>query len=130
VRIQLLVVTCSFAVLAACQPQRASGGTRAAAANVITREQIEATGASNIYDVIARLHSDFLRDRGRVSIKMDTHDRAVVFLNDQEYGIPETMRNFPAGRVEQVRFFGGSDAVARFGSQYGGGVIQLISRTQ
>lgn len=98
--------------------------------NVITRAQIESSGAATIYDAIARLRAEFLRDRGRISIKADTHDRPVVFLNDQEYGIPETMRNIPAARIEEVRFYSSTDAAFRFGSQYGGGVIQLISRTQ
>ena len=83
-----------------------------------------------MYDVIARLRSSYLIDRGRTSIRTNTHARAIVFLNDQEYGIPETMRNIPPGRIAEIRFFPGTEAVSRFGSQYGGGVIQLISRNQ
>jgi hypothetical protein len=98
--------------------------------NIITQEEIDAAGASNVYDIIARLHGNFLSDRGRVSLRSNTHSRAVVFLNDQEYGIPETMRNIPPGRVSEIRFYPGTDALARFGAQYGGGVIQLISRNQ
>jgi outer membrane cobalamin receptor len=102
----------------------------AASNNVITQEQIDATEANNIYEVIARLRGNFLNDRGHVSLQSNKHSRAVVFLNDQEYGIPETMRNIPLGRVSEIRFFPGTDALARFGAQYGGGVIQLISRNQ
>ena len=109
------------------QPAEAHGS---ASRNVITQEEIDATEANNVYDVIARLRGNFLNDRGRTSIKTNTHSRAIVFLNDQEYGIPETMRNIPIGRVAEIRFFAGTDAVARFGAQYGGGVIQLISRSQ
>ena len=98
--------------------------------NVITQEEIEAADATNVYDIIARLHGNYLSDRGRISLKSNTHSRAVVFFNDQEYGIPETMRNIPPGRVSEIRFFPGTDALARFGAQYGGGVIQLISRNQ
>src|SRR4051794_26608723 len=53
--------------------------------NIITQEEIDAAGASNVYDVIARLHGNFLNDRGRVSLRSNTHSRAMVFLNDQEY---------------------------------------------
>jgi outer membrane cobalamin receptor len=109
------------------QPSDSPGS---ASNNVITQEQIDAADASSIYDVVARLRGNFLNDRGRVSLKSNTHSRAVVFLNDQEYGIPETMRNIPPGRVSEIRFFPGTDALARFGAQYGGGVIQLISRNQ
>ena len=112
----------------ACHQQPA--GAPGSVTNVITRAQIEAVSAPSIYDVIARLHSEFLNDRGVTSIRLNTTSRAVVFLNDQEYGIPETMRNIPPDRIEEVRHFSGSDAVVRFGAQYGGGVIQLKSRTE
>ena len=57
-------------------------------------------------------------------------EKAVVFLNDQEYGIIETMRNIPKGRISEVRYIRGVDAVNRYGAQYGGGIIMLISRNQ
>lgn len=118
-----------IALLSACQPS--VGVTRPRTGfNVITREQIDSSHATNVYDVIAKLHAEYLHDRGAISVLTNQHDRAVVFLNDQEYGILETMRNIPPANVAEIRFFSGTDAVTRFGSQYGGGVIQLISRTQ
>jgi hypothetical protein len=115
-------------LLAACHPQsNPSAGT---SRNLITQDEIDSADAGNIYDVVVRLHGNFLNDRGRTSIRTNRSSRAIVFLNDQEYGIPETMRNIPPGRIAEIRFYPGTDAVARFGSQYGGGVIQLISRTQ
>lgn len=114
---------------AACH-QQGAGAAGSSSANLITQDQIDSSDASNVYDVIARLRGNYLRDRGKVSILGNQHDSPVVFLNDQEYGIPETMRNIPRSRVSEIRFFSGTDAVARFGAQYGGGVIQLISRNQ
>jgi outer membrane cobalamin receptor len=117
-------------VLAACHPHRPPDDGAASLRNVITQDQIDSSGATSVYDVITRLHGEFLRDRGRTSLRTNQHERAVVFLNDHEYGIPETMRNIPIGRVSEIRYFPGIEAVAKFGSQYGGGVIQLISRSQ
>lgn len=111
-----------------CHAQRS--GTSGSLGRVITREQIAEQDARSIYDVIVRLHAEFLNDRGRTSIRINTTSRAVVFLNDQEYGALETMRDIPPDRVQEVRYFSGSDAVVRFGAQYGGGVIQLRSRTE
>lgn len=116
------------AVLTACHPQSPSSPTTSG--NVITQDEIDAAGSISAYDLITRIRGQFLRDRGRTSIRTNQHARAVVFLNDQEYGIPETMRNIPASRLAEIRFFPGTDAVPKFGSQYGGGVIQLISRSQ
>jgi hypothetical protein len=72
----------------------------------------------------------FLRDRGRISTMGDNRDVAVVFLNDQFYGPLDGLRSVSAGTLQEIRYFSGTDAVVRFGSQFGGGVIQLISRKQ
>ena len=123
------IFTCIALVagLVACHNAANSGPNRL---TVITRDEIDSSSASNVYDLIARLHSEFLKDRGKVSIRANTHERAVVFLNDQEYGIPETMRNIPTSRIAEIRYFSPTDAAARYGSQYGGGVILLISRSE
>ena len=98
--------------------------------NVITTEEIDASNANNVYDLIARLRGEFLKDRGKISIKSNTREQAVVFLNDQEYGTLETLRNMPPGRLSEIRYYSGIEAVNRYGSQYGGGVVLLVSRNQ
>lgn len=122
-------ITLALALSIGCHYQ-APGRRAPASSNVISQEEIDATDATNVYDLIARLHANYLNDRGQTSLRANVHSRAVVFLNDQEYGIAETMRNIPPGRVAEIRFYPGTDALARFGAQYGGGVIQLISRNQ
>ena len=107
-----------------------TGRGRGGRSDVITQEEIEASNATNVYDLVASLRGEFLKDRGKISIRTNTHEQAVVFLNDQEYGIIATMRNIPTGRIAEVRYLNGMDAVNRFGAQYGGGIIMLISRNQ
>lgn len=124
-----IAVVLALALSVGCHQQRAES-RGSASHNVITQEEIDASGAQNVYDVIARLRGNYLSDRGAISIKSNVHSRAIVFLNDQEYGIPETMRNISPNRIAEIRYYPGTDAVARYGAQYGGGVILLISRTQ
>jgi hypothetical protein len=116
-----LVVACHNAPL----PPAGSNGH-----SVITREQLEEAGTSNVYDVITRLHNEYLNDRGKTSVLSNTTSRAVVFMEDQEYGIIETLQNIPASRIQLIRYYTGIEAAAKFGSQYGGGVIQLIPRVE
>jgi hypothetical protein len=116
-------------ILAACHPQVSSSG-HGIQRNVITQDEIDASSASNVYDLIAQVRGDYLKDRGKVSIRTNQREKAVVFLNDQEYGVLETMRNIPLGRVSEIRYYPGTDAVNRFGAQYGGGVVMLVSRNQ
>lgn len=120
----------AIAIVFACHRQSPEMASARTARNVITQDEIDSTSATNVYDLVARLHGDYLKDRGKISIKTNQRERAVVFLNDQEYGIPETLRNLPPGRFMEIRYYTGTEAVAKFGSQYGGGVIQLISRNQ
>ena len=114
-------------LVASCH-QQLSGSGNGGQRYVITEEEIDASTASNVYDLIAQLRADFLKDRGKVSIRMDQHEKAVVFLNDQEYGILETLRNIPRSRVSEIRYYPGTEAVNRFGAQYGGGVVFLVAR--
>jgi len=126
---QVAVLTVTAGIIA-CHPQQRGVANGSSVRNVITQVQIDAAGAASIYDVITRLHGEFLRDRGRTSILTNRTSRAIVFLNDQEYGIPETMRSIPPNRIAEIRYFSGTDAVTRYGAQYGGGVILLISRVE
>ena len=34
----------------------------------------------------------------------------------------------PVDGIEEIRILSGTDAVTKFGSQYGGGIIQVIAR--
>ena len=114
----------------ACHPQASAPGNAKHSRNLILQDEIDSTRSATVYDLIARTHAEFLKDRGAVSIKSNQRARALVFMNDQEYGILETLRNVLPSRVGEIRYFAGTEAVAKFGAQYGGGVIQLISRTQ
>jgi len=97
-------------------------------ANVITENQIRAAQEGSIYDVIVKLHPEYLRDRGPIALVGGARDVATVFLNHQEYGPLDIMRSVPSGDIAEVRYFSGIDAVITFGRAYGTGVIQLISR--
>ena len=96
--------------------------------NVITEDEIRSAHEASIYDVVAKLRPQYLRDRGPVSFVNGDRDVATVFLNDQEYGPISLMRDLPAGDFAEVRYYSGIDAVTKFGRYYGNGVIQLVSR--
>lgn len=130
-RRQLMVVTTVLvATLCACHSQSPRGSTGRSVRDTITREEIETSNASNVYELVNRLRAEYLRDRGPASLRSNQRSRAVVFMNDQEYGILETMRNIPISHIAEIRFYSGIDAVAKYGSQYGGGVVLLISRVE
>jgi len=114
----------------ACSPARPSLATHPDR-TVLTRDDIEAvTAASSMYDVIRRLRPEYLNSRGRTSLLNQGDPRPVVFLDEQEYGPIESLRNLQPDLVQEVRFYASSSAVAKFGSRYGTGVIRLQSRAR
>lgn len=123
-----LVLTIAVVVAACGGSARNRPGSSSA---VITRAELNAAGSGSTYDAVVRLRPHFLRDRGPTSlVNESTRTRSVVFVDDREYGEIESMKNVPAQRVEEVRFYPGLEATTRFGSAYGAGVIQLRLRTQ
>jgi len=117
----LAVVAC-----AGSTPQSSNG-----TANVITRAELDAAGSVSTFDAVQRLRPNYLRDRGPTSLVIaSARTRPAVFVDMSEYGEIESLRAFPASRVDEVRFYPGSEATTRFGSIYGAGVIQLKLRSQ
>lgn len=98
--------------------------------NIITQEEIAASNAATAYDLIARLRADFLHDRGPTSLLLPNRRQPVVFLRDQLYGEIDQLRDFRSSDLAEIRFYPGPDAVTKFGTQYSGGVIQLVPRSQ
>ena len=117
-----------LALSAGCHQKSAADSQYRVNPNVVTRAELAEVGTGSVYDAIVRRHGLFLKDRGRTSIYGKNTPRAVVFIADTEYGVIETMRNLPADRYETVRYYPGTEASAKFGSQYIGGVIQLVPR--
>jgi hypothetical protein len=105
-----------------------AGLSPAVDSKVITEDEIRSAQEATIYDVIAKLRPEYLRDRGPIALVGGARDVATVFLNQQEYGPIPILRQVPASDIAEVRYYSGIDAVTRFGRAYGTGVIQLISR--
>ena len=113
---------------AACHQKPAPESQYRVNPNVVSRAELAEVGTGSVYDAIIRRHGLFLKDRGRTSVYGKNIPRAVVFIADTEYGVIESLRNLPAERYEMVRYYSDTEASAKFGSQYMGGVIQLIPR--
>ena len=126
-RASLAVCALGFAIASCVHRAPATSGL--ANQSVITRGDIERIRASTALDIVQRYRSDVLTARAPSSVYLNKHVHPVVFLNEQYYGAIDELRNLPADGVEEIHVFSGPDAVTKFGSQYGGGVIQVVSRT-
>ena len=96
--------------------------------SVISHADMERVHAISALDAVQRLRSDALTPHASSSILMNKHVHPVVFLNEQYLGAVDELRNLPVDGIEEIRIISGTDAVTKFGSQYGGGIIQIIAR--
>jgi outer membrane cobalamin receptor len=98
--------------------------------NVITAEEIEAANANTAYDVIVKLHANFLHSRGPNSIVLKEKKEPTVYLDQVEYGPIASLRSIPASNIAEIRFINGWDAMTKYGSDHVAGVIQIYTRYQ
>jgi hypothetical protein len=89
--------------------------------NLITGEELTQTGElTTLFDAIRRLRPTWLRGRGNLSAK--------VFIDGVELGGTGVLRDYRVDEVRECRFVPAADATMRFGTGYGGGVIQVFRK--
>lgn len=91
---------------------------------LIPRHEIEAAHVQTVWEVVERLHPQWLRKRG-VNHLQNEGD-IVVYLDNARLGGPETLREIHVGGVSSVRFYDAAKAQYRFGVGHTHGAI-LVS---
>jgi hypothetical protein len=138
------VFVIGISVLAACSSgggsTPAATSTTAAAprnvrgpANRIIQQEINALGAQtdNAYDIVERLRPTMLRSRGPTSFgaaQGSATPAIIVFLDDARLGDLSSLRNVQANLVKEIRYHTATEATQLWGTGYGGGAIQVISK--
>ena len=82
-------------------------------ANVITRQQIEASYVSTAYDVVRKLQPSWLRQRSRGA---GTADPVRVYMDGVNRGGVDQLRLMDATTVAEMRYLSSADATTRFGN--------------
>lgn len=128
----LLVGALATSFACATAGTTATDGTTATAVrhdpNLISGEELATSNGANAYEVISRLRPSFLRSRGTTTVMTTGSDYAAVYLDSQKYGDLSSLRSIPTSQIKEIRYYSGSEAIGRFGSMLGGGVIQVISK--
>ena len=133
-RATFLRVACLAAAgaIAAC----ASGGSSTASTSgpqrsrtQITAAEITATNATTLYEVVERLHPEWLSSRGPKTLggatgQIDTGVQ--VYIDTQAAGTVEVLRQFPITSAALLKYYSAADAQTRFGLGNLNGVIQII----
>jgi len=122
-RISLAMYLVFLALLvSACAAGTGSGSSSSRRnSNLITSQELsEVAGANTAYDAIQRLRPLWLTGRGG--------DQPRVFLDGTEMGGISMLRDFRFQTIREIRYTQPSDATMRYGTGYGGGVIDVITR--
>jgi hypothetical protein len=121
----LCVVLLSAACGATRTPQTSAGLDDA----VLRREEIQASSAGNMYDVIRMRRPRWLQaaQRGPTSLTRATA-QVMVYLDGQRFGGTDMLQRLTLASVQWVEFLSASEAQVRFGHDNLAGVIHVHTR--
>jgi hypothetical protein len=115
------------AVVLACAPPSTARTGRTA--NVITKEEIADTRASNVYDAIRVLRPNFLNSHGRTTINGADTGYPKVYLDRNLLGDINSLKTLNPSGIREIHYYNGSEASSRFGLDNASGAIEVISDT-
>lgn len=84
-----------------------------------------ARNMSNVYDLVAALRPQWLRQAG--SLSRGSSGQVVVYLDNIRQGGIEALRAYTLPSVQSVRWLSPSEAGGMFGLNVNGGVIQVLT---
>lgn len=135
-----LLLSCGVALLAGCAPATAEGGASAGASpsasastarrsNVLSREELEASGTSNLYDAINRLRPQWMRGSTNTQTRTGGGGlQVVVYQGTTQLGGVEVLRQMAPSYVATIRYLDGNQAsntLPGLGSRMVAGAIVL-----
>jgi hypothetical protein len=120
----------------------ASSGTTAASADetaprrdrtTIQAEEMQRVQALNLYEVVQRIHPEWLKPRntsttGRTSgLSASTDTDVQVYIDAQRAGNAEILKTMAVRSAATMRFYSAADAQVKFGSGNLNGAIEVVS---
>jgi hypothetical protein len=93
---------------------------------VITAEELAATGESNVYMAVQRLRPQWLRARPRGQTRLSGSEAGVVvYIDATRYGTLNSLQSLAIGGIYEIRRYDASEATNRFGTGHVNGAIVI-----
>ena len=127
----VLVILASLAAACAGPANSASSAPRRDS-SVITAEDMTRVQATNLYDVVHRLHPEWLNQRTAATVgSLNSAAPAQpidvqVFLDSQHIGTSETLKQLTVSTTQSLKYYTAAEAQTLFGAGNLNGVIQVI----
>jgi hypothetical protein len=118
-----LVISCGGSQNSQTARQQAPEPHRRAS-EVITAEELDASGESNVYLAVQRLRPQWLRARPRGSMRLSGPEPAViVYIDATRFGTLSSLQSLTVGGIYEIRRYDASEATNRFGTGHTNGAI-------
>jgi hypothetical protein len=97
---------------------------------ILTSEEIVQAGVSSqtAYELIYQLRPEYLRSRGRSSLRTMAPPTAVVYVNDMRFGDITSLNSISVEGIYMISYMSASDATTRFGSDHLAGAILITTK--
>ncbi len=105
----------------ACASATSSGGGTRRNSDVITLEEIDASDALTVFDLIQQVRPRFLRPAG-------IGDPVIVYVDGVRRGNALELRSVPRVNASEIRYVSGTDATTRYGTGHRSGAIEVSLR--
>ena len=93
---------------------------------VITSEELNATGESNVYMAVQRLRPQWLRARPRGQTRLaGAESGVVVYIDATRYGTLNSLQSLAISGIYEIRRYYASEATNRFGTGHVNGAIVI-----
>jgi hypothetical protein len=99
--------------------------------NMLSAEEISGAHADNLsaYDAVSRLRPNWLAPHGATTMNSAVSNYAIVFVDGQEVGDINALRNIQAYQVGDLRYYNVTEAGAKFGVRAGTtGAIEVLMK--
>lgn len=94
--------------------------------DVITSEEIRASNAQTVYDLVLTLRPRWLNDRSRHGFGQPS--AVALYYEGARVGTAERLREYRPPDMEEIRYLSASEATMRYGTDHTMGAIQLTAR--
>lgn len=112
-------------VFGACAVAGRSGGG-AQSRNLLTADEMRASGFTDAYRAVEALRPQWLRLRGATTVT--GRESVKVYIDDLLLGGPEQLQQIPTASISHIRYLDGTEASQRWGLNHGQGAIVVMTR--
>lgn len=127
-RTRLAIVFLLALTVAACATGGSGEGQPRRNRNLLTLEELVPVEALSAWEAIQRLRPMWMRPGGIRNSSNPRGHYPTVFVDGAPFGVLESLRNFRVTNIQEIRYVGPTDATIRYGGEYQGGIILIVTR--